>query len=344
MIINNCSSCGGKVEFSPLDKSLKCVKCGSLYPIEYKQEYGKHPIEWIPENAKVEAWANENRACKCNVCGAQITFNKYDVTSYCQYCHADALVPLKDLPGLQPEKIIPFKIDKTQAKTEFDKRTKKRKFLPNDFKNNLPNVKTNATYLSSFAFDGYVSATYSGRQRLTRTKRGANGKTITEVYYRNFSGKIAQQYNNIIVEASDKILQEEIKKILPYDFSESYDYDNAFIKGYSVGYYNQDIEISEKVAKCEMLNDIERRIRQMYSSIDSLTINPTYSNIEYNYTLLPAYFVNFEYKNKQYINIMNGQNGKVTGKVPRSGLKITLFVLFILLLIGVPTLAILLSV
>ena len=30
MEINNCSSCGGKVEFSPKDKGLKCVKCQCL--------------------------------------------------------------------------------------------------------------------------------------------------------------------------------------------------------------------------------------------------------------------------------------------------------------------------
>ena len=86
MIVNNCSSCGGKVEFSPQDKALKCIKCGSLYTIEYKQKYGKHPIDWVPEKAKVDAWVNENKACKCSVCGAQITFNKYDVSTHCQYC------------------------------------------------------------------------------------------------------------------------------------------------------------------------------------------------------------------------------------------------------------------
>ena len=40
---------------------------------------------------------------------------------------------------------------------------------------------------------------------------------------------------------------------------------------------------------------------------------------------------------------MNGQNGKVTGNVPRSPVKISLFVLFILLLIGIPVLAIALT-
>ena len=33
MNINNCPTCGGKVEFSPSDNALKCVKCQHIFPI-----------------------------------------------------------------------------------------------------------------------------------------------------------------------------------------------------------------------------------------------------------------------------------------------------------------------
>lgn len=343
MKINNCSSCGAKIEFSPHDKALKCTSCGNLYPVEYKYDTKKHPIGWLPDKSKLDDWSKQNRSYKCTICGAQVTFNRYDIVSKCQYCSNTSMSPLKDLPGLKPEKIIPFKIDKVQAKNEFSVRTKKRKFLPSKFKKNLPNTEMGATYLSAFVFDGFVKASYYGRQSHTRTVRDSNGKTRTETYYTSFSGNIEKQYVDVVVEANDKISQDDIVDILPYDFSESVDYNNDFIKGYNVGYYNQDVEQAEVVAKKEMLKDIERCIRSKYSSIDSLTINPTYSNIEYVYTMLPTYFINFKYKNKQYFNVMNGQNGKLTGKVPRSGLKITLFVLMILAIIGLPILLIALN-
>lgn len=343
MEINSCESCGGKVEFSPKDKALRCIKCGNVYEIHYKNEAHKHPIDWIPDNKKLDDWANTNRAYKCNVCGATVTYNRYDIASNCQYCNASSLVPLSDLPGLKPEKIIPFKIDKEEAKQEFKNRTLKRKFLPNQFKKNLPNINMYGTYISAFSFDCCVSAKYSGRQSFTKTVRDSNGRSRSVTEYRHFSGKIDKQFNDLVVESSDKINQHEINGILPYNFSECYDYEDDFIKGYNVGYYNQDVNNAEKVAKSEALKDIDREIRNRYSSIDYLNIDPTYSNIVYNYTLVPAYFVNFEYKNKPYVNMMNGQTGKVTGKVPRSGAKISLFVLTILLIIGLPILFILLS-
>ncbi|MBQ3502854.1 MAG: hypothetical protein IJA72_04250 [Clostridia bacterium] len=343
MEINNCDGCGGKVEFSPRNKALQCIKCGNLYPIEYKQTVLKHPIDWIPEDSKVDGWVDATKTCKCGVCGAQVTFNKYDIATRCQYCHADALIPQESLPGLRPEKVVPFKIDKSNAKQAFYEKIKTRKFLPNDFKRSLPNIDLGATYLSSFTFEGIVDASYRGRERHTRTVRDSDGRSRTETYYTDFSGQITQQYPNVLIESSDKINQAEIDNILPYDFAECYDYNNDFIKGYNVGYYNKNIKDAELQAKQVMLDEVENSIRRKYTSIDSLTINPTYSNIKYNYTLLPAYFITYDYKNKKYINLMNGQTGALSGKVPRSGIKITLMVLFILLAIGLPVLFIIMS-
>ena len=343
MEINNCDGCGGKVEFNSQTKALQCIKCGNLYPIEYKQNTKKHPIDWIPDGNKVDSWIDSNRAWNCDVCGAKVIFNKYAIATNCQYCHADALIPVGALPGLKPEKIIPFKITKGHAKAEFAKRIKTKKFLPNEFKHNLPKIDLGATYLSGFTFAGVVDATYQGRERHTRTVRSSDGRSSTEVYYTNFSGQIVQHYPNVLIESSDKINQTEIDEILPYDFDESFDYDDDFVKGYSVGYYNKDIKEAESQAKKVMFDDIESRIRSNHTSIDSLTINPIYSNIEYNYILLPVYFITYDYKNKKYINLMNGQTGALGGKVPRSRAKIAILILFILLVIGLPALLIIMS-
>ena len=340
MKINNCKSCGARVEFSPLHQCLKCTNCDTLYPINISNQTAKHSIGWEPDKIKFQQWLNDNRAYKCGNCGAQVVYDKYDISTMCKYCGTNSLAPFNDLPGLRPEKIIPFRIAKEQAEKEFVESTKKRKFLPNKFKNNLRADNMGATYLSAFVFDGYVSATYRGVEKITETERTASGQTRTVTHYRHFSGKIEQQYNNIIVESNDKITQSDIADIMPYDCSQSVDYNADFTKGYTVSYYNQQVQDAEVVAKRQMLRDIESRIRRKYFSIDSLTISPTYSNIVYNYTLLPAYFFEYKYNKKTYLNVMNGQNGKVAGEVPRSPIKVTLFTIFILLLIGIPVLAI----
>ena len=56
----------------------------------------------------------------------------------------------------------------------------------------------------------------------------------------------------------------------------------------------------------------------------------THSNKKYSYLLLPIWICNYYFKEKLYNFFINGNTGKVTGKVPRSPFKIILFVLFIL--------------
>ena len=343
MKINNCTNCGGRVEFSPNDKALKCINCGNVYPIKHNKTVSKHSIDWIPPVEQLQQWSKENHSFKCQTCGAQVAFNRYDIATHCNYCGANSLMSSDELPGLKPEIVVPFKISKEDAKTEFYNRVKKRNFLPLDFKKNLPRAEFGATYISSFNFAMFVSAEYKGTQRITRTERDSRGNSRTVTEYRHFSGKIDNQFNNILVEASDKLSQNDIRSVLPYDFEESYDYNDDFVKGYNVGYYNQSVDNAEHVAKQEAYNSIENMIRNRYSSISSLTITPTYSNICYNYALLPIYFITFRYKEKSYTNVMNGQTAKTAGNVPRSGLQITMLVLFILAIIGIPMLIILLN-
>lgn len=343
MEINVCASCGGHVEFSPKDRALRCVNCGNVYPIECRQTVVKQPVHANASAYDMTGWAQNNRSFVCSNCGASVILNRMDVATKCQYCNTTSLVPLESLPGLKPEIVLPFKISKEDAKTEFYARVKKRHFLPIDFRKNLPKADLGATYISSFTFAMQVDATYSGRQRITKSVRDSNGRTRTITKYKTFSGRLSKLFDNLVVEASDKLNQDEILKVFPYDFNESYDYDDDFIKGYNVGYYNQTVEDAEGVARRDALRNIESVIRGKYSSIESLTVNPTYSNIKYNYALLPVYFVTFNYKDKPYINVMNGQTGRVGGAVPRSKLQITLFTIFMILIIGLPIIAIALS-
>ena len=258
------------------------------------------------------------------------------MTSRCSYCNTPALVEKSNLPGLEPDNIIPFKIDKKGASEQFVEKTKKKYFLPNEFKKNIPSTQIGSTYISAMAFSMNVYATYSGVEREEKTVGfGKDQKTIT--HYNHFSGNVDKFFDNIVIECSDKINQNQINGVLPYNFQECYKYNNDFTSGYTVEYYNQPVENSKVVAEKQALKEIDKMIRAKYSNIDSLTINPTYSNHKLSYVLLPLYFINFKYKQKQYLNLMNGQTGKTYGKVPRSPVKITFFVLLMLaIFIGIP--------
>ncbi len=343
MEINNCPSCGAKIEFSPTDKALKCVKCGKIYPIKFIKNPHKKPLHDCENDDGFKEWENSSRCYQCANCGGQIILNKFEMSNRCQYCNTSSLVPLNELPGLKPSLVLPFKISKEQAGMVFKKNIKSRFLLPGEFKKNLPNIEIGASYIPSFSFGCSVYAMYHGTEQYTTTTR-VNGETKVVTRSRPISGHLKHQFNNIIVEVSDKITQYHISSILPFNFNEAYDYDSAFIMGYSVGYYNQTPIDAFEEAKIMAEHEIEHMIRNKYSnSISSLSIQTNYSDENYVYSLVPIYFVNFKYKDKEYMNVMNGQNGNVGGKLPYSKVKISfLVILAILMFFGVPLLIFLL--
>lgn len=329
---NVCAGCGGIVEFSPDNTALKCTKCGAVYPINLRQDFGKHDLD-VNSMQGIRLWISQSKAYKCDNCGAQVVMDKFDISSTCQYCKNPTLVPQADLPGLKPEKIIPFKISKQNANFVFRKNVVKRRFLPTGFKKNLPNTELGATYISSFVFACDVNTTYKVVTREEEEIKEKDGSIRKVAKYRHFSGSVFDSFDNLVVEASDKLNQIDIRKVCPFNFSECYDYNNDFIKGYNVGYYNKTIEQAEREAEAEAITTIKWRIERQYRDVASIEVFPTFSNMRYYYVLLPMYFITFNYKDKPYINLMNGQTGKFSGKLPRSAGKIAWFVILIMLII-----------
>jgi len=67
-------------------------------------------------------------------------------------------------------------------------------------------------------------------------------------------------------------------------------------------------------------SDIKRRHRA--DRVRSLRFDAALSNLTYKYVLLPLWMSHYKYKDKQYEFLVNGQTGKVGGKVPVSAWKI----------------------
>ena len=214
MQIKQCPSCGGKIEFDPISKQLKCQNCSNLYPIELNPPKDKRSVSLPIEDEGFKQWQNSKRTFQCKNCGAQITLNEFEASSICSYCNTSSLVPTDKLPGLKPDVVVPFKLSKSQATDQFKSRTLDKKFLPNDFRKKIPNINLGANYFSSFSFGINIFASYHGIRAVTRTVHTSNGtKSVTDLI--PFSGTIQKYYDNIIVESSEKINQSQINSILP---------------------------------------------------------------------------------------------------------------------------------
>lgn len=320
------------MKFSPQTQSLVCPNCFSERKICAQMCCPKHAFD---EKALTQhVWEEENKTVACENCGASIVLNKLEYATKCPYCLSALVVELPLRPGVTPDAIIPFQFDKAEAAKRFVEGVRKKAFLPNKFKKQLPQSEIEGIYIPTFLFDADSQSAYNGVLSETKTvRRGGETKTITRSFH--ISGKKNMQHKNVVIEASAHLNQEQLEALKPFDYSQFHEFDESFLLGYYVENNDMSVDGCKSTAREVMRAAIRSKILSgyHYDSVDRLDILTNFSNEKFSYGILPTYRFHYKYKNKDYTTFMNGQTGKVGGGVPKSGVKITFFAMSIFLFI-----------
>lgn len=332
-----CKGCGGILQFDPKSQNLVCLNCHSQTKIIKERVLTKKDL-----SASAFSGLIAKKDVCCNSCGAKVINNDKEITKTCPYCGSVFVLEENEISGLKPDLVIPFKFSKTEVAQIYKKGLKRKSFLPNKFKKtqNINNI--HGTYIASFSFDADTNSQYRGIIRKSHTRKLSNGSTETYYTTHNISGNKQISFSNVVVEASTKTKQQEFENIKPFDFNEAVKYNSDFLRGYEVETYDRDLNLSKQMSDDLIKQNIKYQILSSYSydSIVSFNMTTTFSNYKYAFVLVPVYFINLVYKNKNYITYLNGQTGKLGENLPKSKFKIALtiilpVIIFIFLIIGV---------
>lgn len=329
-IKTKCKSCGSNLEYDPNSGNLKCAMCGVYYPFNRSTDYPTRKVELgnLEVSDKKDASNVTIRSCKC--CGARFTGKLMSLTNKCEYCGATMMV--EDL-GCMPDACVPFAFDRKEALAKFTDDVKNRRFVNKSFKKRLVPDKIESLYIPSYAFSSDVEANYRGNLYKEHKDREGN----THIRRFNISGTEYGTYDNILIECSEHITQSELTSIEPFNISNANKFVPEFIYGYSVEYYNRTVEEAGKFVRETIEQRVRRKIlnRYDYDGINSFHVDYNYRSSKYSYMLVPVYKLHFKFKKKTYCPLVNGQTGKVGGKLPSNVGKIVWTVILSLLGIGV---------
>ena len=333
-----CPACGAEMEFSPETQGLVCPYCGTekeIVDVKITQEQDFDKLFDKPQE-----WGEETHVFRCDNCGAKEVVAKTEIAKKCPFCDTTNIVKIDELSGIKPTGVVPFAVSKKSAMNSVLQWAKKRFFAPKSFKESVQVDKINGTYNPAFTFDCTTHSNYSGvlGKYYTRTVR-RNGKTVTvrELRYFSIAGNHDMMFDDVLVQASSKVSQNDIDKIMPFNTNESKEYTSEFLHGYLAQQYEKDGKECWSDAKIVIDKHVRARIlsRYNYDVVSRLSVSTNYCTPKFKYLLLPLYVGNFRWKEKIYNFFINGFNGKVTGKTPISPLKVALTVLIgIMVVIG----------
>lgn len=343
-----CPSCGGDMQFNPERQKLECIYCGST--IDIKDEGGDIK-EYNIEDGLNEAdqdWGMQTRVVKCETCGGETVLEGNNTSLMCAYCGSTHVVAEDELPGIKPESVVPFRIDKKTANNKFKKWISKRWLAPNALKKEYSADKLKGLYIPYWTYDSQTNSTYTAQAGTyyyvteTRTKTTDDGKTqtVTEQVRKTrwtfVSGTYGKFFDDVLINASKQINESIISKVEPFDLNDLLSYAPHYLAGFGAERYSVDLKDGWEKAKGIIKRDIHHGVVQQINAdeVRGVSINTLYSDVKYKHFLLPIWISAYTFKKKVYQFMVNGQTGKVAGKAPKSFWKMSGLILGICALVA----------
>ncbi|MBU4486941.1 MAG: hypothetical protein KKD38_08440 [Candidatus Delongbacteria bacterium] len=346
----SCTSCGADLKYKPGTINLKCDYCGAENDIPQIDA----AIEELDFNTYLDDKSKTSEQLsvhivKCEDCGASSTLDPKIKSASCPYCATPLIISsAHDEVMLQPKSLLPFKLERKDAQSEFRKWVIKLWFAPSDLKKaSLDFDHFKGIYIPYWTYDSDTSSSYTGQRGIyyyiTETyTTTVNGKQVTKTrqvrktrwYF--VSGRVARFFDDVLTAASKSLPVKYIYALEPWDLESLVPFDEKYLSGFITEKYQIDLkegfEIAKNIMAVVIRNDIRGDIGGNEQRI--FQVGTSYKDITFKHILLPVYVSAYRYKNKLFRFLVNARTGEVQGERPVSWLKIT-FAAIVVLAIGI---------
>ena len=323
-----CPCCTAPLVFDAGTQNLICESCDNTFPLETMQQMteggeasgGESKFDW--ESYTPRSYESSGEVVlsnySCPSCGAEISGDDTLGSTVCPYCGNSTIVKEQFEGTLQPDYIIPFKLNKQAAMEAFEADFKNAPFLPDSFKNKKKIEEMAGVYVPFWMFDCDCEAAVSYNAERVTAWSDANYNYTKTDYYRLFrSGSIG--FANIPVDGSQKVDNTYLEAVEPFNYEDAVAFSGAYLSGYLADRYDVSAEESIERANERVKNSTIQAFNDttsLYTAVIPESSRVAFSNGKIRYSLLPVWMLNIKYMDKMYKFMINGQTGKVVGEYP----------------------------
>ena len=364
-----CPNCGGELIFDPATQKYKCEYCNSLFAQEeldaMKPMQGEEPEAAAQERAaqaaagaaageKAETGQTvgeresepEGEAVyySCPSCGAEIVTDATTAATFCYYCHNPVVLAGRLEGQFRPDYVIPFQIDRQKAEEIFSQWIGRKKYVPETFYNKKQIESMSGVYFPYWLYSCRVDGELDAQGTRLRTWDTA-GMRYTETTVYDVKRQGTMEVDHVARNGLRKANRQLVDSVLPYRMNEKEDFSMGYLSGFLAE--NRDME------KEQFVLDVQTEVRQFalqslqdqagsYSSMQVRKKEAGIRDEKWSYALLPVWTLTYNDKarGKIYYFALNGQTGKICGKLPVDRKKIIILFfsvflpLFLLLMTG----------
>ncbi|MEM9435071.1 MAG: primosomal protein N' (replication factor Y) - superfamily II helicase [Pseudomonadota bacterium] len=333
-----CETCGSDLRFNPDRRDLTCDHCGNHQEIALA---GASPLREQDYRAALTSGAGEieeieTQTAKCPNCAAEISFDAGIHAQECPFCATPLVVGTAASRQIKPQAVVPFALDERGAREAMTDWLGRLWFAPSGLQDFARKGRAmDGLYVPYWTYDADTSTNYSGARGTVYYETRhvtVNGKPkttrVAKTRWRNVSGRVARNFDDILVLASRSLPKPHTDKLAPWDLSALHPFDPQYLAGFRSESYGVELDDGFVEARDYMDRMISRDIRfdiggdkQRISRADTQT-----KNVSFKHVLLPIWVAAYKYRGGSYRIVVNGQTGTVTGARPYSTVKIAIAV------------------
>lgn len=313
-----CPGCGGYLEFDPAQQKFKCLYCGQLLSEEELREQSEER-EAAAEAAQSASDSSQHlRTYRCQMCGAEIVTDDTTAATRCYFCHSPVVLHDRLDDDFRPDGVIPFKLDKETAEKQFLEYIGKKKYVDREFFDSAQMEMFTGVYYPWWYTDIDGEGEFEGEgTRSSMTSTPTHIITTTRVFRVNRQGRLS--FRNIARKALSKADGKLSDGIHPYDVSGVVPYASGFLSGFLA----EKRDIPAETVKAEAIHEVSNYAKGMMTrnhSFNALSGETRFTAkaVKSRYILMPAWVLTYKggKDGVPYYYMMNGQTGKVCGKLP----------------------------
>lgn len=298
-MIYKCHNCGGNVIYDPQRKRMYCAHC---------------------EGTDSEEPVSGGSVVQCANCGAPLRVGVFQSAGKCEHCGCYQIFEERVSGQFTPHLILPFQVSRQETeqklKAEFGGRT----FAPSSFLSQATLRRMEGMYVPFFMYDYHVHYDWSGKG--TKVRVWTTGDTeYTETSYFHINRSMEVDFSRIPVDASNAMDDGKMDLIEPYDYRALENFQMKYMSGFVGEMYNRGAQDLEPRAHRKAERDSEELMMQSITGYSSLAPEHRNMNVRQtavDYALMPVWVYEYAYRDKLYSFYVNGQTGKIIGKMPVS--------------------------
>ncbi|MBQ4466008.1 MAG: hypothetical protein II916_08620 [Oscillospiraceae bacterium] len=314
-----CPNCAAELRFHPKKQGFVCEYCDSFFTPEECKAANEQMSQQAKDDApKQEEFENGNSLYSCPSCGAEIIADCNTSATECYYCHNPVVLKGRLSGEYRPSKVIPFKLTRDDATGIFKAWCKKRWFLPKTFASESQLTHMAGVYVPFWVADCRVDGKMRAVCKKVRSWTTGNYE-YTETKEFDVYRSAAIRFEGIPADGASKIEDELMEAIEPFDYHDTKDFEMAYLSGFLSDKYDVNKAQVFPRVRNRAVNGSDQLLRASMTGYDSVRVTQSDMQVlqtDWQYMLLPVWFMTYQYAGKQYSFAINGQTGKQAGTPP----------------------------